>query len=125
MGRAIVIKNFMAWCEPQWKKYPEPTQEQLAKLVGKPVTLCVPIINPAVTKESTVGSIEHISKESDRTILVTTGLDAAKMDKDFMGIFKPSQVSMSLQGYGDVGDDGIVNDVEYTMASIEPRLRKK
>lgn len=102
------------------KKYPEPTWEQLTRLVGKPVTLCVPTANPAVTTESTVGSIEHVRKENDGAILATIGLDAAKMDKDFRGIFKPSQVSMSLRGYGDVGDDGIVNDVEYTTVSIEP-----
>lgn len=103
------------------KVYPEPTREQLAELVGKPVTLRVPTANQAVTKESKVGSIEHVSKENDGTILATIGLDAAKMDKDFMGIFKPSQVSMSLRGYGDAGDDGVVNNVEYTMVSIEPR----
>lgn len=103
------------------KVYPELTREQLAELVGKPVTFGVPTANPAVTKESTVGSIEHVSKENDGAILATIGLDAAKMDKDFMGFFEPSQVSMSLQGYGDVGVDGIVNDVEYTMVSIEPR----
>lgn len=121
MCRTIVTKFSWPGVSHNGKKYPEYTLEQLAKLVGKPITLRVPTANSAVTKESTVGSIEHISKESDGTILATIGLDAAKMDKDFMGIFKPSQVSMSLQGYGDVGDDGIVNDVEYTMASIEPR----
>lgn len=101
------------------KVYPEPTREQLAELVGTPVTLGIPTANPAVTKESMVGSIEHVSNGSDGTILATIGLDAAKMDKDFMGILKPSQVSMSLRGYGDVGGDGIVNDVVYTMVSIE------
>lgn len=102
------------------KVYPEPTREQLAELVGKPVTLCVPTANPAVTKESTVGSIEHVRKENDGAILATIGLDAAKMDKDFRGIFNPSQVSMSLRGYGDVDDDGVVRNIEYTMVSIEP-----
>lgn len=93
------------------KVYPELTREQLAELVGKPVTLCVPTANPAATKESMVGTIEHVSKESDGAILATIGLDAVKMDKDFLGIFKSSQVSMSLRGYGGVGDDGIVKNV--------------
>lgn len=101
------------------KKYPEPTWEQLTKLVGTPVTLGTPKVNTA--GKPIVGSIKHVSKESDGAILETIGLDAAKMDKDFMGFFEPSQVSMSLQGYGDVGDDGVVNNVEYTMVSIEPR----
>ena len=102
------------------KKYPEPTLEQLAEqLVGLPVTLGTPAINPA--GKQIVGSIEHVSRENDGTILATIGLDAAKMDKDFMGILKPSQVSMSLQGHGDVDDDGVVSNVEYTMVSIEPR----
>lgn len=101
------------------KVYPELTREQLAELVGKPVTLGTPKVNTA--GKPIVGSIKHVSNENDGAILATIGLDAAKMDKDFMGIFKPSQVSMSLQGCGDVGVDGIVNDVEYTMASIEPR----
>lgn len=100
------------------KVYPEPTREQLAELVGKPVTLGTPKLNPA--GKPIVGSIQHVSKENDGAILVTIGLDAAKMDKDFMGFFKPSQVTMSLRGYGDVGDGGIVKNVEYTMVSIEP-----
>ena len=100
------------------KVYPEPTREQLAELVGKPVTLGTPTVNPA--GKPIVGSIKHVSKESDGTILATIGLDAAKMDKDFRGILNPSQVSMSLQGYWDVGDDGIVKNEEYTMVLIEP-----
>lgn len=102
------------------KVYPEPTWEQLAELVGKPVTLCVPTANPAVTKELTVGSIEHVRKENDGAILATIGLDAAKMGKDFRGIFNPSQVSMLLRGYGDVDDDRVVRNIEYTMVSIVP-----
>lgn len=120
METEVVCKISSPGINCNGKKYHEPTREQLAELVGKPVTLRVPTANLAVTKESTVGSIKHVSKESDGTILATIGLDAAKMDKDFMGIFKPSQVSMSLRGYGDVGDDGLVNHVVYTMASIEP-----
>lgn len=103
--------------------YPEPTREQLAELVGKPVTLGTPTVNPA--GKPIVGSIKHVSKESDGAIMATIGLDAAKMDKDFMGILKPSHVSMSLRGYGDVGDDGIVKNEEYTMVSINPHLRRK
>ena len=120
METTVVGKISSLGIKRNGKVYPEPTREQLAELVGKPVTLRVPTANTAVTKESTVGSIVHVSKESDGAILATIGLDAAKMDKDFSGIWKPSQVSMSLRGYGDVCDDGIVNDVEYTMVSIEP-----
>ena len=118
METTVVGKISSSGINRKGKKYPEPAWEQLAELVGKPVTLGTPKVNTA--GKPIVGSIKHVSKENDGAILATIVLDAAKMDKDFMGIFNPSQVSMSLRGYGDVDDDGVVRNIEYTMVSIEP-----